>query len=1590
MSSFEDLARNVCKVVTADGAFSGTAFFVLPEGRALTCHHVVFGMSEIWVQLSDETTPHLAEYDAEHSNAEADIAVLRVPGITRPGLQLGRCRPTQLAYGYGFRPAAISQEPAGHTFAGRLSPGQPLFLEPSKEDKAFLYVPGDAANQPWNQLPNKYRTGLVFTFDLVKGVVQGISGGPVYDTELRRVTGILRAVEGQDQAYVLPLDTVFDHKWRELEDENKLTVRDSMFDRLAGYGVTESGTPALPLVDDHLEAVYRDYTLFGGRTRELGVLSDFARSEDGGYVFVTGPPLGYGKTALLVELVRRLRGQVALAVHFLNRKYPDWISPQACLKNLSLQLMQIHGLGGSISDTAPIYLLKAIYAHLLRVAPRSDQRVVVVLDGLDETIGQWVADASLFPVDLPRRVKVIFSAQSVADLNWLDHLGLKLPTDRILTIERLNAPDVAAILEVSKIYTADPTMASGRLFKLSGGDAFYLLELLEDLGKAGGDLTKLAGRPSGDEYLRAWWAEAREEIGEDAFDDLMGTLAVAVAPLGADELVQINESRTLKGKEIDRVLKTASRHITGNRQDGYQLSHARIRQFVVDIMKDEISNYNMALLDFCLNWKDAKYGKSALYYVLRYGVRQIVELKQFGRITELLTSEFISATWLELGSFRSYIDDLSIAASALYRQQRTSAPLVIGLLVARQTVRDTISAIPAEVFAGWIRLGDVERALTMADDLAETHGRASDQFLEIAEELLRLGRDPLGTTQHTVIAASLLQRALDLIPRIRLPFLRYETLERLVGIAANPGTTPKQKTKLAQQAIKLGQAIADPLERSFVLGLASYLSAIGGDKPMAKRALELAEQAATRIALASDRLLVFLYRTQAILELFPQDLEARFPGFDAITNREMTFPLGYGRPCHVVARKLADLGPASGRLLRELARQVATDIADRAVDASYIVNALVRVGAVEEAIMLIDRANQSSAHALKVILNEIDDPLFLRNPPDRAWSLEARQHAAPHLLAAVGDWNTALSRLREIQPSQLARELRAIMRVIDRDLGIGVVPLDAWSTLTHLIAQLPDADKLQCMAVAVLAASGNPQMATNLLEEVMRLVVGHSSRGGTEQLEALHAVALHQSDCQPEAAKAAAQIYDLRVATDTLVALIDYSKADTAAIALYAGPLSECLTLAQSKQKPDILESVAAAWLNLVKAHPEAGKTLYERTADWPKTPRSTVDLAVLGCASDPVGGWKQCADLVTMIAKEPPSKQLDLICAALDGLARVPVVPAGEAAAFLQSADRILKTEVIEIASYRTKSQLETARASLLARYAPDEAISLLQHKLALLATPRPKSEGELAAISFIIAAGVLTYGPAGHKLDEASDAVAIWNAALPALEDRPDRILALLGDVLKLVRQLASPADETTALIRILADAAELTPTQRSIIASRLDQAIEQASSIARGDYQTMALQSAVRTFVAVGDIARAERANGLIKSTELSDRMDGVLAAAKDRKSSLSPVERHLTRLLPRSNGAFLVAYQEPSETDRWPSANYLMELLLGEEEAANFVKRLSREDFLRLALCFACALYRIEGASMIAQMIATIGDYDQRFRQASSASLLRARV
>lgn len=286
MSSFSDVRAATCRIVAPDSSFRGTGFLVLPGGCLLTCHHVVFGLEALHVQLPGDLTLHPAEYLADFSNPAADIAVLHVLGLDVPPVQLGRLREGSEATGYGFRPGSLAAEKVGHSFSGKLGPGQDLQLAPPAELKARLEQIAPAQRRPWNQLPGEFRLGQVRNFYAHSLLERGISGGPIYDPALRRVVGLFRAIEGEDTAYVIPMDDVF-ASWAALESRNRNEVAEPLLDhllvkhRLALVG--EGARPIVPLAWDTFKRLFEEHSRFGGRSRESEVFSQFLQKRDHGY-----------------------------------------------------------------------------------------------------------------------------------------------------------------------------------------------------------------------------------------------------------------------------------------------------------------------------------------------------------------------------------------------------------------------------------------------------------------------------------------------------------------------------------------------------------------------------------------------------------------------------------------------------------------------------------------------------------------------------------------------------------------------------------------------------------------------------------------------------------------------------------------------------------------------------------------------------------------------------------------------------------------------------------------------------------------------------------------------------------------------------------------------------------------------------------------------------------------------------------------------------------------------------------------------------------------------------------------------------------
>ena len=238
---------------------------------------------------------------------------------------------------------------------------------------------------------------------------------------------------------------------------------------------------------------------FGGRDAELARLDAWlADTEDASRYLLTGPA-GRGKSALVVRWIERLqrRGMLAVPGDASGGWHLAFVpisirfatnNPVVFYQALAERLAAIAGkvLDKPPTDAANFYL--DCSRDLLTALSATHQRVLVVLDGLDEALrGDF--DPAVFPRMLPPGIRVLATARWLAGdydssgwikrLDWADgarHRSLELGTldHRAIgdVLVKLGAPlDVVA---------ADPGLLT-RLAELTNGEPllvrFYALDL---------------------------------------------------------------------------------------------------------------------------------------------------------------------------------------------------------------------------------------------------------------------------------------------------------------------------------------------------------------------------------------------------------------------------------------------------------------------------------------------------------------------------------------------------------------------------------------------------------------------------------------------------------------------------------------------------------------------------------------------------------------------------------------------------------------------------------------------------------------------------------------------------------------------------------------------------------------------------------------------------------------------------------------------------------------------------------------------------------------------------------------------------------
>ncbi|MGH9884783.1 MAG: hypothetical protein ACREBE_04605, partial [bacterium] len=710
------------------------------------------------------------------------------------------------------------------------------------------------------------------------GFERGVSGGPVYDAELRQVVGMLRAVEGDNLAYVIPMHEVF-AGWADLEALNRRGVRDEPLDQLAqDFGIrpiADGASPRGTALRRNFDRMLGTYTVFGGRQRELDALRGFLadeRTAGDHYMFVTGTS-GFGKTALLVQCIRTMlleRGESAF--HFITPRVAgaSGVSEEFCLENLCEQLMACHLLGGSLPQQ--VLRLRPLYVDLLRLAPMPGRRVVVVLDGLDEALGRWDVSPDLFPQELPDGVHVIFSAREIANRDWLADLGLTLPRERVLTLGQLDERDIHGV-----VMAAWPELPGGvspealvrRLHELSRGDPFYLHDLLVDVTSVANGVEQLEDHPIGhNAYLVRWWESASAQSSKQAFVDLMGVLAVARGPLVTRELAELSNDDALAGPTLNNVIKDAERFIVGDREGGYQLSHTRIREFIHEQYLDVIDVYHDRMAAYCLRWTEPALLDRTRDYMLLNAASHLADAHRHADLVTLIDPRWVRAKWQRFGSYAPLIKDLEVSANAFLAGTPPDYVTAATSSLTRQTAREQMLHFPNTLLVAWIRLGEVGRVRALLDALGEAKGRAAEPMVAVADELLRSENE---SPELASLGADLLSGATALLSSVRASSDRLDLVQGIAAcVRADGPLSPERRTSVLSHVEDFVRTIEEPALKASALGVvAKAVMTALDDHAWARRLLDSASETVTRIAYAPDRLVAEAHLLPAVRALAP-------------------------------------------------------------------------------------------------------------------------------------------------------------------------------------------------------------------------------------------------------------------------------------------------------------------------------------------------------------------------------------------------------------------------------------------------------------------------------------------------------------------------------------------------------------------------------------------------------------------------------------------------------------------------------------------------------------------------------------------------
>ncbi|HJQ26307.1 MAG TPA: AAA family ATPase [Blastocatellia bacterium] len=1370
----------------------------------------------------------------------------------------------------------------------------------------------------------------------------------------------------------------------------------------------EGGVRITPSLKDSLSRLLDSHTLFGGRDAELQRLNTFLKQRASGYLFVTALS-GYGKTALLANWVRTFpRDNLQVCYHFISRLYGKTAEEDFALRNLCQQLTAYHDLrGGLPTNTSD---LRALYPYLLAIPTTHEQKLVVVLDGLDEA-QDWIGP-ELFPPSLPEGVFVVFSAREIAERDWLASLELPRSELEVLELTTLGLAEIAHLLRAAGGETrrwAEDDGFVATMYEKSAGDPFYLRYLVEDIrdGRIN-SLAQLANQPSKLKgYLDRWWQEVSQAVSETAVNDLLGYLLVAKGRLSRDDLTDISQTDALNGAVFERTIKQVQRYVIGDEKEGYTFCHPRFRDYVAQERIKEIEQqpYRQRLLDYCARWREHK-----REYALAHYVPHLAEVGRAEDLPDLLGPEWLCAKWNCFGSYSALIQDLNVAATVALKQEPPKFADVAALAVARQTARELMLGFPTAILTGWVRLGEIKRVLELLKALGAVKGRAAESLTVVAAELLGLKKTGEISTDRVdlaQVAADLLGQAVGMLHQVRSSSSQLEALAAITALLSINGSLRNSRhASLLEQVQDFAQSIREPALQTSALGLvAEALAASESGQEQARRLVDQSRSVMNKIDYAPDRMAAIAYLLPALKSVDPSSvlssIYSTYKSADPFASSSLDkFPL----------RTLLEKWAPKGDLDKKEATLILQEIGELCLNrqepdgfiTGYVVAALCELGQGKMAVDIIRNLWKRSALEGARAVMQSTGSLYLAEPDaTNAWLEQAKEFTdySHHdffinrelftkglvsSFALIGKWDSAIGLLETIRPRERVEGLCKCLTLASAAFATDSAEMR--STMDKLIELSQDAeadDQAQVYAVAAQELVPHDLMAARKhLNHAVGLCLANLPEGDTDDLRKLLAIALHEAGDYMGASAAIRPMKWGQSAIETYSKLIEITPAVLAStLTEYAEGILEILDF---KAEPLLFDEALLNSLSAARHLSEKQLEMARRLCDYAfeaapnlgdsdKIIKCLATEAAIRSLFDPPTGLAHFDTIIETVHEFLRTGGEVSIYAIVDIYKQLGTIALKVPTETLVRLERAASWADF-FPSLEDRVKLESAYAVALTPIDISRTMTLLRKQLPAIA-----ELGQVSPPAFHLSRMISEF--VGRRIGprhlQTETAQTIGAAIVAVASHSPQEAGELMGILLAAIRAIESPRDLAQALVDFFDHCSKGPVNLLPHLAVLYTTALDQARNLPESELVTYVLSETAEAFCRAGSIEDARHTAQLLDDTEAKTRAETAIQIATERMElgTLSPLEQVFVDV--RDSTPYAVVHSTKVEGT---AKEVLVELA---EELVN--DRISWErhslisDWIWLMIVPA---KEVDGVGAIASFINAIEGFDRHFLNAAS--------